>query len=96
MNSLKYIFGGEDTCVCGTVINNEQFYSCETLNRENSSSLEYSVMFNTTIVQQKEVIQILNKNKKVFEKITLAQDSPRADTCSYKKHCQVEVQGKYF
>ena len=81
MNSLKYNFGGEDICVCGTVLNNEHLYSCETLNGEYLPSLKYSVIFNGTIVQQKEVIQILNRNKKIFENITLAQDSPGADNC---------------
>ena len=77
MNSLKYNFGGEDMCVCSTVLNNEHLYSCETLNGEHFSSLEYQVIFNGTICQQKEVIQILNRNMKIFENNTLAQeDSP--------------------
>ena len=83
MNTLKYNFGGEDICVCGTLLKNEHLYSCETLNGENIMSLEYHKLFNGTIVQQKEVLQILKRNMKIFENYTQAQDaSPRADSCN--------------
>ena len=36
--------------------------------------MSYHVIFNGTIGQQKEVIQILNRNMKIFENNTLAQE----------------------
>jgi hypothetical protein len=82
MNSLKYNFGGEDICLCGTFLNNEHLYSCKTLNREKRPRLEYSNIFNGTIIEQKEIVQILKRNMEEYQNITLAQDSPRADNCN--------------
>ena len=82
MNSLKYNFGGEDICVCGTFLNNKNLYSCRILNKEKHPRLEHSNIFSGTISEQKEIIQILKRNMKELENKTLAQDSPQADNCN--------------
>ena len=70
------------SCLCGTFLNDEHLYSCKTLNREKRPRLEYSNIFNGTIIEQKEIVQILKRNMEKFQIITLAQDSPRADNCN--------------
>ena len=82
MNKLKYNFGGEDICICGLNLENEHLLSCGILNNGTPRNISYNDIFNGSIKQQKDIIQILIKNMNKFEEITLAQDSPRADSYS--------------
>ena len=76
MNELKYNFGGEDLCICGSRLDNEHLFNCEVLSEGKPSNTEYKLIFNGSIKQQKDIIQILNRNMKTLKKFTLAQDSP--------------------
>ena len=73
MNDLKYIFGGEDLCICGKFLYNEHLFICEALNKRTQRSTEYKNIFNGTIKEQKDIVHILKTNIKIF---TLAQASP--------------------
>ena len=73
MNDLKCNFGGENICICGNFLDNEHLFICEALNKKTQRSTEYKNMFNGTIKEQKDIVQILKTNMKIF---TLAQASP--------------------
>ena len=73
MNDLKYNFGGEDNCICGSILENEHMFKCEALTKGSQRNMEYKNIFNGSIKEQKYIVQILITNKKIF---TLAQVSP--------------------
>ena len=68
MNKLKYNFGGEEICICE-------------LNNRKPLNISYNDIFNGSIKQQKDIIQILIRNMNKYEEFNLAQDSLRADIC---------------
>ena len=76
MKDLKYNFGGAEFCICGTKLESEHLLNCETLNEGKPSNMNYNNIFNVSIKQQKDIIQLLNRNMKTFTKFTLAQDRP--------------------
>ena len=73
MICLKDNFGGEDHYICGNILENEHLYYCEAFNKEKIRNIEYKSIFNGSIKEEKEIIQILNEKMKIF---TLAQDTP--------------------
>ena len=75
MNPLQYNFKGNnciELCICGTEINNEHLYICESFTTNRTNKLPYSKIFNGTISEQQIIIQILTENMKIFSQ---AQDS---------------------
>ena len=59
MNKLKYNLGGEDICICGRNLENDHLLRCEILNNGTLSNILYNDIFNGSIKQQKDIIQIL-------------------------------------
>ena len=76
INDLKYKFGGKYSCIFGTRLDNGHLSNCEVLCEGKPSFNEYKIISNGSIKQQKEIIQTFNRNKKTFDKFTLAQESP--------------------
>ena len=77
MNNLKYNFGSEvEICVCGTRLVNEHLYICEKLSDGKLSNVPYNEIFNGSIKQQKHIVQILVRNMKKYQELTLAQEIP--------------------
>ena len=81
LNELKYNFAGEDPSICGIRLDNEHLMKWEILCEGKPSNQEYSLIFNGSIKQQKDIMQTLNRNMKTLKKFTLAQDTPWADSC---------------
>ena len=67
-NPLQYNTPGSGEtqyCVCLEVLKNEHLYSCQILNSDQNRSEEmprYDAIFNGTLQQQKQIIDILIKN----------------------------------
>ena len=76
MNQLKYNFGGEDICLCSLPLDNENLLNCESFNGGKPLNMDYTHIFNGTLKQQKDIIQMLNRNMKIFQTFTQAQDCP--------------------
>ena len=76
MNPLKYNFGGQENFICSLPLDNEHILHCESLNEGKSSNMEYNHIFNGKLKQQKDTIQVLNRNMTIFNKFTQAQESP--------------------
>ena len=77
MNLRKYNFPGNtenEICICGQSLTNEHLYYCYILRCENSENSdqyhEYNKIFNGTLHEQKEILNILRKHSKQYEKHT--------------------------
>ena len=79
MYNLQYNFSGNkivQKCVCDKNINlnNEHLYYCDVLNEGQTFSIPYIKLFNGTIIEQCQIVNILNENMNKYETYTQAQE----------------------
>ena len=70
MNNLKYNYGGQELCVCGTKLDNEHLLICDVLNGGTRHNLSYDKIFSGTLSEQKSIIQKLTKNIQEYKTIS--------------------------
>ena len=75
MNNLNYNFSNQKViqyCVCNEQMTNEHLYNCNMLRKKNKSNSityfpEYSNIFNGSIFDQKQILNILKQNIETYE-----------------------------
>ena len=63
-------------CLCGENVkfDNEHLYNCLVLNEGQKPTISYIQLFNGTLSEQRDIVNILNRNMNHFETFTQAQD----------------------
>ena len=77
MNKLNYNYPGNkivELCQCGVQMTNEHLYYCIVLNEGIRNQDKYEQIFNGTITEQKQILDILEQNMMKHEQFTSAQD----------------------
>ena len=73
MNKLQYNFPGsniEEFCICNIKLTNLHLYNCEYLGKLEENRPEYEKIFNGTIHEQHQVLNILTHNIKYYNDTT--------------------------
>ena len=74
-NKLTYNYPGNkeiELCECGVDITNEHLYNCLMLNQGKIVEDNYETIFNGTLIEQKQVLNILEQNMNKHEDYALA------------------------
>ena len=78
MNDLEYNFQGNNVvqnCLCEEkLLDNEHLYYCTILNEGRKCTVPYIKLFNGTIIEQRDIVNILKENRLKYETFTQAQD----------------------
>ena len=77
MNELvmKYIHGYE-WCICKEEMNNAHIFQCKLLNNDENPGMKYNQILNGTLHQQKKILNIMEKNIKLFKERLPRQPEP--------------------
>ena len=70
MNHLTYNFKGKNDiqkCICGVIMNNVHLYQCTSLREGRKCDISYIKIFNGSLMEQQQIVNILHENMKSFE-----------------------------
>ena len=81
MNDLQYNFNGNNvvqSCLCNkkVILNNEHLFYCEVLNEGRKCNTPYIKLFNGTLFEQRDIVNILDANMRKYETFSQAQEDP--------------------
>ena len=78
MNDLKNNFKGKndvEECLCGSdILVNQHLYQCELFNEGRKCEIQYIKLFNGSLLEQKEILNILEDNMEKYRIYSQAQD----------------------